>query len=187
MDDGVMSESSLEHSTRIAVLVVEDDPAMRAVLSDHLTRDGFDVVEEATAEGAIGLIETATIDAAVVDKEMPGVGGLDLLSFLRHRCPRMPVIIVTAFGGSHVAQEVFQRGASRYLEKPFRISDLVAALRTMTDSLRPVDTPPSSVESSRTAPRASDSVPAQCTAQGSCLDCSASAVAPSRSSPWSSS
>ncbi len=130
-----MSRSSLAHGTRIAVLVVEDDPAMRAVLSDHLTRDGFDVVEEATAEGAMGRVETATIDAAIVDKEMPGMGGLDLLSFLRQRCPRMPVIIVTAFGGPHTADEAFERGACLYLEKPFRISHLVAALRTITASL----------------------------------------------------
>jgi DNA-binding response OmpR family regulator len=133
----------LDQTNGRVVLVVEDDPAMRAVLGAHLAREGFDVIGEPSAERAVALVETTAVDVAVVDKEMPGMGGLDLLSFLRHRFPRLPIIVVTAFGGPQAAREVFERGGSRYLEKPFRISDLVAVLRTVTDSLRPVDTPPS--------------------------------------------
>ena len=64
------------------VLIVEDDAAMRAVLRAYLTREGFEV------------------------------GGLDLLSLLRRRWPSLPVIVVTAFGGPHVAEEAFAVGRS---------------------------------------------------------------------------
>jgi DNA-binding response OmpR family regulator len=115
-----------------AVLVVDDDPEMRALLRDYLRREGFEVVDSATGEHAVALVETRSFDAAIVDKETPGMGGLDLLSFLRHRCPAVPVIVITAFGGDAVAEEAFARGACRYLEKPFRIHNLVAALRSVT-------------------------------------------------------
>lgn len=126
-----MTGAGVAHKTR-AVLVVEDDPEMRALLRDYPERDGFEVVEEASAERVVPLVQIASFDVAIIDKEMPGMGGLDLLSFLRGRCPHMPVIVITAFGGPVVAEEAFARGACRYLEKPFRISDLVAALRTLT-------------------------------------------------------
>ena len=114
------------------LLVVDDDLEMRAVLRDYLERDGFAVVDAASAEHALALVELLAFDAAILDKETPGMNGLDLLSFLRHRCPALPVIMITAFGGVAVAEEAFARGACRYLEKPFRIRDLVAALRSVT-------------------------------------------------------
>ena len=115
-----------------AVLVVDDDPEMRALLRDYLERDGFEVVDSARGEDAMVLVERRTFDAAILDKETPGMSGLELLAFLRRTHPEVPVIVITAFGGGAVAEEAFARGASRYLEKPFRIKDLVAALRTVT-------------------------------------------------------
>lgn len=116
---------------RLTALVVEDDPAMRSLLRQALEREGFDVLEDATALAALGRVEQARVDVAIVDKEMPGMSGLDLVSSLADRCPGLPVILVTAFGGAAVAEEAFRRGAARYLEKPFRIDDLMTALRTM--------------------------------------------------------
>jgi CheY-like chemotaxis protein len=121
-----------DDSTGPVVLVVDDDPAMRAVLAAHLNREGYAVIGEASAEGAAALVEKIVVDVAILDKEMPGAGGLDFLSSLRRRCPDLPIVVITAFGGPHVAREVFERGASRYLEKPFRISDLLVTLRTLT-------------------------------------------------------
>lgn len=126
-----MAETAVAKKARVAVLIVEDDAAMRSLLRDYLERDGFDVVDEATAEAAVGRVERSKVDAAIVDREMPGMSGLDFVSFLRRRWPDVPVIVITAFGGLAAAEEAFRRGATRYLEKPFRIDDLVAALRTM--------------------------------------------------------
>jgi DNA-binding response OmpR family regulator len=120
------------HHVHASVLLVEDDPAMRALVRHYLERDGFAVLDEASGEDAVAMTETAVFDAAVIDKELPGMSGLELLSLLRTRCPQVPVIVVTAFGGSAVAEEAFARGASRYLEKPFRFGDLLAALRSIT-------------------------------------------------------
>jgi DNA-binding NtrC family response regulator len=115
-----------------AVLIIEDDPGMRALLKDFLEREGLRVFEEANGEGAITLVESSEFDAVILDKEMPGVNGLDLLGLFRRRCPDTPVILITAFGGATVAEEARRRGAARYLEKPFRFTDLLEAVRTVT-------------------------------------------------------
>jgi DNA-binding response OmpR family regulator len=127
-----MTSTSEGDQSHVAVLLVEDDPAMRALVSHYLQRDGFAVIDEASGEAAVATTETAVFDAAVIDKELPGMSGLECLSLLKARCPHVPVIVVTAFGGSAVAEEAFARGASRYLEKPFRFGDLAAALRSIT-------------------------------------------------------
>jgi DNA-binding response OmpR family regulator len=127
-----MTPTSEVRRDQVAVLLVEDDPAMRALVRDYLRRDGFAVVDEASAEAAVAIAETRVFDAAVVDKELRGMSGLDFLSFFRLRCPGVPVIVVTAFGGSAVAQEALARGASRYMEKPFRFGELAAVLRNVT-------------------------------------------------------
>ena len=118
------------------VLIVDDDPAMRAVLRDSLQRDGYRVVEAEDGAAALLLVESEPVDVAIVDKEMPGTKGLDLLSFLHARCPAMPVIFITAFGGTQVAEESRRRGAVQYLEKPFRIRSIVETVQTIIPNHR---------------------------------------------------
>lgn len=118
------------------VLVIDDDQEMRAVLRDFLEREGHRVIEESSGEGAIATTALERVDAVILDKEMPGIHGFEFLSFLRRRWPDMPVILITAFGGSRVAEEAFHRGATRYLEKPFRVAELLGAVRTVIEEAR---------------------------------------------------
>jgi DNA-binding response OmpR family regulator len=127
-----MAEATEAQAFRTVVLLVEDDPTMRELLRAYLQCEGFVVVDEPSAERAVIASETVPLAAAVVDKELPGMGGLDLLSLLKERHTHLPVIVVTAFGGPAVAEEALARGASRYLEKPFRLRELAAALRMLT-------------------------------------------------------
>jgi DNA-binding response OmpR family regulator len=113
------------------VLVIDDDPEMWALLKDVLEREGHRVLQEAKGERAIPTLESNHVSAVVLDKEMPGVNGMDLLAFLRRRWPDIPVIFITAFGGPTVAEEALRLGAARYLEKPFRVTELLEAMRTL--------------------------------------------------------
>jgi len=78
------------------------------------------------------LAERERFDAVILDKQLPGPNGLDLLSFLRKRLPAVPVIFVTAFGGPGVAMEAARRGAYSYLEKPFRIATVLDTLAAIS-------------------------------------------------------
>ena len=113
---------------RPSVMIVDDDAEMRALLRDALERDGFDVREDSGDE-LVPLLERRVPDAIVLDKEMAGVNGLDLLSYIRQRHPGIPVIVVTAFGGTEVEDEALRRGATYYIDKPFRVAQLLAMLR----------------------------------------------------------
>ncbi|HEV8586001.1 MAG TPA: response regulator [Methylomirabilota bacterium] len=115
----------------MTVLIIEDDAAMRALLRDVLERAGHRVIERSDGIDLAEMVERETFDAVVLDKEMPGPSGLDLLSFLRGRLPTVPVIFVTAFGGAAVAEEAARRGAFSYLEKPFRVSAVLQTLETV--------------------------------------------------------
>jgi DNA-binding NtrC family response regulator len=111
------------------VMIVDDDAEMRALLRDVLERDGFHVHEHSAGEGLLSLLENWVPDAIVLDKEMAGLTGLDLLPDIRRRHPRTPVVLVTAFGGSEVEAEALRLGAAYYMDKPFRVTRLLEVLR----------------------------------------------------------
>ena len=116
----------------MTVLIVEDDPEMRALLRDVLEREGHRVVDRPDGKGLATLVEREHFDVVVLDKEMPGPNGLDLLAFLRYRLPAVPVVFITAFGGAAVAEEAARGGAFSYIEKPFRVSAIVDAVAGAT-------------------------------------------------------
>jgi len=111
------------------VMVVDDDAEMRALLRDVLERDGFHVREQSSGDELVPMLECWAPDAIVLDKEMTGADGLDLLSYIRRRHPGTSVILVTAFGGSEVEAEALRLGAAYYMDKPFRVARLLEVLR----------------------------------------------------------
>jgi DNA-binding NtrC family response regulator len=114
---------------RRLALVVDDDPAMRTFVKDLLAWEGIETRELPSGEGLVEAVEREEVDLVVLDKEMPGASGLDLVVYLSRRCPDVPVIVITAFGGSRVRGEAMARGATIYLEKPFRVGDFLRAVR----------------------------------------------------------
>src|SRR3972149_6195932 len=124
-----MSEAGGEPVT---ALIVDDDPAMRALLRDWLGGGGFRGLEEPSGERLLALAQGTRFDVVILDKEMPGLGGFDVLPAFRRQRPEVPVILVTAFGGARVAEEALKLGAQQYLEKPFQFRALIAAVRAAT-------------------------------------------------------
>jgi DNA-binding response OmpR family regulator len=125
-----------ESRTGRTVLVVDDDIEMRALLCDALEVAGHRAIGQADGRDLPYLVEREPFDAVILDKELPGPDGLDLLSFLSKRLPAVPVILVTAFGGAGVAAEAASRGAYAYLEKPFRIASLLSTLASVSSPRR---------------------------------------------------
>lgn len=114
------------------VLVADNDSATRALVRDILETNGIQVLEEPGGERVVARVEAGGLDAVVLDKEIPGLNRLEILSRLRRRCPEVPVVLVTAFGGPEAAAEAFRRGATRYLEKPLRLVHLPVVIRNLT-------------------------------------------------------
>ena len=116
-----------------SILVIDDDRDMRRVLRDFLVRSGYGVIEAATGDEALRLIESTPVDVVILDKEMPGMNGFEVLASLRRQRPETPVIFITAFGGPEVAEESRRRGARRYVEKPFRVTEVVETVQAVLD------------------------------------------------------
>jgi DNA-binding NtrC family response regulator len=112
------THASLE-GRELRVLIADDDVDMRGILRRMLERDGHHVVERTRGDEVLDAVRAEPFDLIILDKEMPGLTGLDLLPLLGRHHPRIPVILVTAFGGLQVAGEALRRGAKGYLEKPF--------------------------------------------------------------------
>jgi CheY-like chemotaxis protein len=110
------------------VLVVDDDEEMRALLRRALEADGYLVTERDRGTRVLETLRGAPFDLIILDKEMPGLTGLDLLPMLHRDFPQVPVVLVTAFGGRQVAASALRFGAASYLEKPFRLAQLRDAI-----------------------------------------------------------
>jgi CheY-like chemotaxis protein len=135
MKDGSTSSGSQppsfrgEFSSKPTLLVVDDDPEWREALRSWLEDEAFRVVMLARPEWVTHAIELHRPDVVVLDVNLPGGNGLDILAAVGRRWPSLPVIIMTAFGGPGIGETARRLGAIAYLEKPFRVPLLVEEIR----------------------------------------------------------
>ena len=115
------------------VLIVDDEPGMRRILSVNLRRDSHVVVEASGALEAISLVGKEEFDVVVTDQKMPDGSGLDVLRAVQEDDPTTSVIFLTAVGTLELAVESMRQGAFDFLTKPF-IPDVVrAAIRRASE------------------------------------------------------
>jgi starch synthase (maltosyl-transferring) len=119
-------ESAVTSKPRI--LIVDDDPEMRALLLDVLTKEGYETAEAKDGTEAVLALRRREFDVIVMDKNMPGPSGLDLLPGFRRVCPGTQVIMMTAFGDVPSYMEAVEKGAVEYLFKPFRMEEMKGAV-----------------------------------------------------------
>jgi PAS domain S-box-containing protein len=114
------------------VLVVEDEPAVRAMLSRTLAEAGYRVLEAGDGRGALDLLdaEPGQIDLVLTDVVMPRMSGPTLAAELRARCPGIPVIFISGYASEERAPPLGGSGApAAFLRKPISPEDLLRAVR----------------------------------------------------------
>jgi two-component system, NtrC family, response regulator AtoC len=122
--------------TPSTILVADDDRTIRRNLVLLLRSEGYQTLEAADGDEALSKVGKDSPDAVLLDLKMPGRGGLDVLAALEPVLAELPVIVITALGGSAAAIEAMRRGAYDYLTKPF---DLDEVLLTLTRALKQRD------------------------------------------------
>jgi len=125
--------------TRISVLVVDDEPALREVLSLRIQDWGYDVTTAVDAADAERALQHGHPDVILSDVVLPGISGVELLRWLKRNDDRIPVIMMTAHGNIDAAVEAMKAGARDFLTKPLDypvlrgLLDAVAAERAQRE------------------------------------------------------
>src|SRR5262245_54437152 len=113
------------------VLVVEDERKLLRALERGLRPEGYDVVTAATGEDGYRLATTLPFDCLVLDLQLPGRDGMDVLADLRRGGRAVPVLILTARDTVEDRVIGLDTGADDYLVKPFAFAELLARLRVL--------------------------------------------------------
>lgn len=106
------------------ILIVDDEPSIRKVLSAHLRKFGFDVDTANDGAQAITKLQQHMFHLVVTDLQMPGVNGMDLLNWAQINQPGLPIILVTAYGTIDIAVTALKNGAFDFISKPFDRDEL---------------------------------------------------------------
>jgi two-component system response regulator MprA len=113
------------------ILVVDDEPAVRASLERALRLEGYDIALAADGAEALAALEKDDTDAVVLDVMMPRVDGLEVCRTMRRAGDRTPVLMLTARDAVSDRVAGLDAGADDYVVKPFALDELLARLRAL--------------------------------------------------------
>ena len=108
----------------IPILVVDDEPNFLALMTSALGKRGFDVNTAANRADALKLLERELFDFALIDLRLGLADGVELLSEIKRRQPRVRAILVTGYPTDESRAEAREIGASAYLSKPVELHEL---------------------------------------------------------------
>jgi len=108
------------------ILVVEDEPDLRKVLSSLLKREGYRVDAAESGTRAVEMLGKEVYDLVITDVRLPGPSGIEVLRTSRELYPDSPVIVITAFASDEAAEQARKLGAFNFITKPFDNDKIVA-------------------------------------------------------------
>ncbi len=117
------------------ILVVDDEEALRVVLSAELEGEGYQVTSASDGQEAINILTTKEFDLILLDIKMPNVDGFEVLKFVKERWPQTKVVMLTGFADLKNAIESKKLGAEDFVSKPYDLVDLLTTVeRVLTSS-----------------------------------------------------
>jgi DNA-binding NarL/FixJ family response regulator len=115
---------------RIAVLVADDDPDIRTLMIQYLSREPFEVAGSARdADEAIELARARRPDAALVDVNMPGGGAQKVIETLTEEAPEIAIVVLSALEEDSLVRNLVRKGAMAYLVKPSGRDEILETVR----------------------------------------------------------
>jgi two-component system, OmpR family, KDP operon response regulator KdpE len=117
-------------SLQSRVLVVDDESSIRRALHATLSTLGFDIEEASGGEQAVLFVRTERYDAALLDINMPGMGGVETCRAIRRLSPRLPILMLTVRDSPDDKIDALDAGADDYVTKPFHVGELMARVRS---------------------------------------------------------
>lgn len=118
------------------VIIVDDERAIRDILSDALRQAGYEVLSAADGNNALSFIRDENIQIAICDIKMPGMSGIELLKRILDVSPETVVIMITAYASVETAVDALRYGAYDYTLKPLICEEVVAKISKIDQYLR---------------------------------------------------
>jgi DNA-binding NtrC family response regulator len=115
-------------SAKNRILVVDDEEALRAVLSTELESEGYVVKSAGDGEEAIRILQGESFHLILLDIKMPNVDGFEVLKFVKQQSPQTKVIMLTGFADLKNAIESKKLGAEDFVSKPYDLVDLLTTV-----------------------------------------------------------
>ena len=112
-------------NTPVKLLLIDDERDYVNVLSNRLSKRGFDVGKANNGSEAFRILRKRSFDVAILDLKMADLDGLEVLKILKKMAPEMVVIMLTGHGSAAAAQEGIRQGAYDYLTKPCELDELI--------------------------------------------------------------
>jgi len=110
------------------ILIIDDDDQLRKSFDKLLTEEGYNVENAASGEEGLKMIQNKIPDIVILDMRLPGMNGLETFQEIYKMEPKLPVIIMTAYGTTETAIEATKAGAFDYILKPFDIPDMLTII-----------------------------------------------------------
>lgn len=117
-----------------SILVVDDEDALRTVLSSELESEGYVVAAAGDGDEAISVLQGKAFDLVLLDIKMPRVDGFEVLRFIKERYPATKVIMLTGFADLKNAIESKKLGAEDFVSKPYDLVDLLTTIERVLTS-----------------------------------------------------
>ncbi len=117
------------------LLIVDDEESVNFAISELFIQEGYEVISAYSAEEGITQLEHNQCDIAIVDYNLPGINGIDLLTIIKKNYSSIPVILITAYGSESVAIEAIKKGAYDYISKPFENTMIRNRINNIRESL----------------------------------------------------
>ncbi len=110
------------------ILIIDDDDQLRKSFDKLLTEEGYKVVSAASGEAGLEMVPQENPDLVILDMRLPGMNGFETFQAINKAEPKLPVIIMTAYGTTETAIEATKLGAFDYILKPFDIPDMLTVI-----------------------------------------------------------
>jgi two-component system, OmpR family, KDP operon response regulator KdpE len=116
---------------KTSVLIVDDDPKIRKLLSANLIKRNYAVQEASDGDHAIAYLEQEIPDLAILDLVMPGISGNDVCVWIREQGLDFPIIVLSAYDEEELKVRALDAGADDYITKPFKADEFLARMRAV--------------------------------------------------------
>ncbi len=111
------------------ILIIDDDDQLRTSFEKLLAEEGYEVKGAASGEKGLKMISPDSPDLVILDMRLPGMNGFEAFQAIHQIEPKLPVIIMTAFGTTETAIKATKLGAFDYILKPFEIPDMLLVIK----------------------------------------------------------